>query len=86
MKKVFVVTADGYTANGVRAMDYGSQIYLVGVFNDYDDAKTAALNCGGANTVITIVEPNQAFPLKYEDEENHHLGKRNQYFLGGYCE
>lgn len=86
MKNVFVVTADGYTADGKNLMRYGSQIYLVGVFDNYDDAKTAALNCGGANTVITIVEPNKAFPLKYEDEEVHHLGKNNQYFLGGHVE
>lgn len=81
MKNVFVVTADGYFDS------YGSEVYLIGVFDNYEDAKTTADNCGGVLgcTIITEIEFNQAFPLKSKkipfDGE-----KSNDYFLGGYCE
>ena len=80
MKNVFVVTANGYFLN------CGSEIYLIGVFDNYEDAKTASLNCGGISTMITAIEPNQAFPLKRADEVSRDYEKSNDYFLGGYCE
>lgn len=85
MKNVFVVTADGYTADGTSIMDYGSKVYLVGVFDNFEDARIAAINCGGAMPEITIIEQNRAYPLKWRDEDNRSFGKENSYFLGGGC-
>lgn len=79
MKNVFVVTADGYSLN------CGAEIYLIGVFDNYEDAKTASLHCGADASSITIIELNQAFPLKRGDEVSR-FEKSNDYFLGGYCE
>ena len=79
MKNVFVVTANGYFLN------CGSEIYLIGVFDNYEDARTASLHCG-ADASITIIELNQAFPLKRADEASRDYEKSNDYFLGGYCE
>lgn len=86
MKNVFVVTADGHTKDGTNVMDYGSKVYLVGVFDNYEDARIAATNCGGAFPEITIIEQNRAYPLKWCDEDYHSFGKENSYFLGGHCE
>jgi len=80
MKNVFVVTADGYS------LKYGAEIYLIGVFDDYEDARTATANCGGVSTKITEIVPNKAFPLKRADEVSRDYEESNDYFLGGYCE
>ena len=70
MSKLYVVTKDGW-------MDrYGSQIYLIGVFDNLADAQKA----GGK---ITEIEPNKEFPLKKNSWGDC---EQNEYYLGGYYE
>jgi len=71
--KVYVVTQDGYLHN------YGSEIYLVGVFTDKKEAEKAAY-AGIVN--ITEIQLDKAFPLV----KSKWGGVGNDYYLGGYIE
>ena len=70
MTKMYVVTDDGWNAG------WGSSIYLIGVFDNLEDAQKA-------NGKITEVELNKTYPLK----ETDFMGKCvNENYLGGYVE
>ncbi len=72
MNMRYVLTKDGYTAG------WGSEIYLLGVF---DDKETAERMAKKHNCKVTEIEANKFFPLvkKFGDYEN-------DYYLGGYTE
>lgn len=71
--KVYVITDDGYEEN------YGSEIYLMGVFSDIEKAKRRVRKYGGK---ITEIEVDKIYPLKEVEFGN----KANEYYLGGYYE
>ena len=75
MGKVYVISKDGWNCY------YGSEIYLLGVFFDKETAEKEASKY---DAQITEIEPNKAFPLKF-DEDNPECDS-NDYYLGGYAE
>jgi len=80
MAKVYVVIEEGYHE------DYGSYPYLIGVFDNKEDAekiKDNAIDPEGYTREIIEIEKNKEFPLNpgyFEDEYE------NDYPLGGYAE
>ena len=71
--KMYVVTANGYKSS------YGAKIFLIGVFNNEQDAKEAKAQNGGS---ITAVDLNTSYPLiPVESWLN-----ANPHYLGGYIE
>ena len=74
MKMRYVLTGDGYTAG------WGSEIYLLGVFDDKETAERMAKEC---ECTVTEIEANRFFPLS---ETPYPGSKANNYYLGGYTE
>lgn len=72
---IYVVTANGYK------QPFGSEIYLVGVFDNREDANRCVTQTA-LGAIITEVELNKPYPLK-EDAWGDY---GNELFLGGYCE
>ena len=68
--KVYVVTKNGWERS------YGAEIYLLGVFDNLQDAEQA-------NGKITEIDLNTTYPLVYDDEHDESI---NSYYLGGYVE
>ncbi len=71
---LYVVTEDGYRHS------WGSEIYLVGVYDDRETAESVAKNLEyGRITEITL---NNTHMLRYDDFDD----MRNNLYLGGYAE
>ena len=75
--KLYVVTADGWK------MGYGSELYLIGVFNSEEKAVDAYKRSEelGAYCRITVIGLNEEHPM---NSVFNSLG--NDLYLGGYCE
>ena len=71
--KMYVVTANGYKS------EYGAKIFLIGVFNNEQDAKEAKDQNGGR---ITEVDLNTSYPLTSVESWLN----ANGHYLGGYIE
>ena len=74
MKMRYVLTQDGYTAG------WGSELYLLGVFDDKETAERIAKE---HKCTVTEIEANRFFPLS---ETPFPEQKANDYYLGGYTE
>ena len=73
---LYVVTEDGYRHS------WGSEIYLVGVYDDRETAESVVKNLKyGRITEITL---NSTHMLRYEDFGFGDMG--NDLYLGGYAE
>ena len=77
--KLYVLTVDGYTEG------YGSQVFLVGVFDSLEKAEEAQNSlddeiCQAAS--IDEVLLNENVPLTKDEWGDFH----NIHYLGGYCE
>lgn len=77
---LYVVTANGWLSG------YGAEIYLIGVFDDYEMAEKALSNveARGGFGKITRVYLNNEHPLNLGGFMNEELS--NNFYLGGYCE
>ena len=73
---LYVLTANGYTAS------YGSEIYLIGVFDDKKKAEEIASK-QKVYTVLTEVNLNALYDLKYDRRHGEYSNKN---YLGGYVE
>lgn len=71
--KVYVVTSNGYKS------EYGVRIYLVGVFDNEQDAKEAKAQNGGRITEVIL---NTVYPLAAVESWLN----ANPHYLGGYIE
>lgn len=69
--KVYVVTADTWD------MGYGSEIYLIGVFQDKDKAEQAANENDGIIGIVTEMTLDEPHPI---------VNGKNDKYLGGYIE
>ena len=72
--KVYVVTKNGWESG------YGAYIYLIGVFDNEQDAK----NANGDN--IECVEMNTTYPLAPSTDIWNEGEMVNDHLLGGYAE
>ena len=79
--KLYVVTADGWT------LGYGSELYLVGVFDTEEQAVEALDKArkAGAYCKIKEINLNEEHPMK-KGERKWELDLSNDIYLGGYCE
>ena len=71
---LYVVTEDGYRHS------WGSEIYLVGVYDDKETAESVVKNLGYGQ--ITEIALNSTHMLKYNDFGD----MMNDLYLGGYAE
>lgn len=74
MKMRYILTKDGYTAG------WGSEIYLLGAFDDKETAEKIAEECKGT---VTEIEANRFFPLS---RTSYYECMSNDYYLGRYVE
>lgn len=77
---IYVVTADGWLSG------YGAEIYLIGVFDDYEKADSALSNViarGGLGDIKKVYLNNE-HPLNLGGIMNRDLS--NDLYLGGYVE
>lgn len=79
--KLYVVTADGWR------LGYGSELYLIGVFDNEDRAIEALDKARevGAYCEIKQVTLNEEHPMK-KGEGLWKNSLSNDIYLGGYCE
>lgn len=77
---LYVVTADGWLSG------YGVEIYLIGVFDDREQAESALANVAAKGGLGKIKEVylNNEHPLKISGGYRTDLS--NDLYLGGYCE
>lgn len=72
-EKRYVLTGDGYTGR------HGTKLYLLGVFDDKEEAEKMAKE---HKCAVTEIEANKFFQLV----ETSHECKENEHYLGGYVE
>lgn len=83
MAKVYVVIEDGYHD------DYGSYPYLIGVFDNKEDAEKIENNAIDPENYprsIIEIDKNTEFPLKHGNYIFDECQYCNDYPLGGYAE
>ena len=82
-KVVYVVTADGYNEG------YGSELYLIGVFDSEEEAIIAKCNLPfdvrGRMTSITLNKTNDLKKYEHDPFDREH-SYHNELYLGGYIE
>lgn len=76
LKKLYLVTVDGYNDC------FGAEIYTLGIWENYEDAKTASEKYReNYHCIITELNLNELYPLRsYRGELS------NNKYLGGYIE
>lgn len=79
--KLYVVTADGWLTG------YGTNIYLVGAFDNLEAAEKAQSHAKekGAYCKIHEINLNEEHPLRKNNPFNE-VEVGNDFYLGGYCE
>ncbi len=78
MDPVYVVTADGTSEN-----DYGSEIYLIGVFKDRRSVDAIKFKYSDLQLTVTKVEIGKEYPMM-ANNTGWGGGFENDNYLGGY--
>lgn len=77
---VYVVTSDGYFE------PYGTEKYLLGVFDNKEDAIKCKESSRDTFAKIFEVELNKSYPLIYAPEYEGQERYENDFYIGGYVE